>query len=198
MTRVDIARVVPQQRQSMQHLRAVTRTAVIAAALLSSLIPSSRIAAQADGTPIRVQTLVKKGKWITGRATGVTADSVGIVPDESRDTLRIAKSELHRLDVSVGRKSNAGRGALIGGAGGGGAMLALGVACLVATEQGDITGCGGEEVALFTLAGAASGAAVGALIGAFSHHEKWKAARLEPHASVDHRGVLHVGLGATF
>jgi hypothetical protein len=167
-------------------------------ALLVNLVPFTGLNTQADGTPIRIQTAAKPGKWITGQAIGITPESVGIISDKSRDTLKYAWSDLHQMDVSAGRRSNAGRGALIGGAVGGGVMLALGVVCVAGTDEGDITGCGGSEVALFTVAGAASGAAVGALIGATSHREKWATLELEPHLSAGLRGRRGVGLTFEF
>ena len=143
--------------------------AAIAAAMLPDATP---LAAQADGTPIRVQTAVKPRKWITGRAAGITADSIGVVQSHgtvlarSYDTLRYARAELHRMEVSRGHESNAGRGALIGG----GIGLVLGVACVAATDDDDWAGCeGGGEVAVFTL----GFGGLGALLGALSHHEIW-------------------------
>jgi hypothetical protein len=182
----------------MQYLSRASQTSLLAAALLSILNPVGRLSAQADGIPIRLQTTAKPGKWITGRAAGVTSDSVTIVPNNTPDTLRFAKGELHRLEASQGRKSNAGKGALIGGAVGGGVMLALGIACAADTSEGDIVGCGGREVAVVTLAGAASGAALGALIGTMSHREKWEAVELGPNVSVGLHGRRGVGLTIKF
>ncbi|MDH4130167.1 MAG: hypothetical protein OEV95_00005, partial [Gemmatimonadota bacterium] len=138
-----------------------------AAALLSILIPTTRLSAQADGTTIRIKTVKQKGTWITGAAVGITHDSVGIIPARTHDTLRYARSKLHKMEVSRGRKSNAVRG-LIGGAAVG---LALGVACVASTDEDDWAGCeGGGEVAAFTLTFGALGAGLGAL----SHRELWE------------------------
>lgn len=161
------------------------RAAGIAAALLVGTVPPARLAAQADGTPIRLQTAAKPGKWITGHAIGITDDSVGIIPEKSRDTLRYARADLHRMDVSVGRKSNAGRGAVKGAAILGGLGLAFGVICVASNEDGtledsDWFGCEGGDVAIFALGGAATGAALGALFGATAHHEVWQPVELRP------------------
>lgn len=176
----------------MKCLSRATRTAISTAALLSILIPPSRISAQADGTPIRVQTLVKKGKWITGRATGVTADSVGIIQSSgnvvtrSHDTLRYARTALHRIEISTGHRGNAGRGALIGG----GIGLVLGVACVAATDEEDWGGCeGGTEVAVLTL----GFGGLGALFGALSHHEIWEEVPVNPAAQGPAPGVTEPG-----
>jgi len=150
--------------------------AAIAAAMLPDTTP---LAAQADGTPIRVQTAVKPRKWITGRAAGATADSIGVaqshgaVLTRSYDTLRYARTELHRMEVSRGHRSNAGRGALIGG----GIGLVLGLACVESTDDDDWTGCeGGGEVAVITL----GFGGLGALLGALSHHELWEEVPVRP------------------
>ena len=144
-----------------------------AAAIAAAMLPgATQLTAQADGTPIRVQTVAKPKKWVTGRAAGATADSIGVaqshgaVLTRSYDTLRYARAELHRMQVSRGHRSNAGRGALIGG----GIGLVLGVACVGSTDDDDWTGCeGGGEVAVITL----GLGGLGALLGALSHHEIW-------------------------
>ena len=163
----------------MPSLTRAVRTAISATALLSILISAGRLAAQADGAPIRLQTAVTPGKWITGCAAGITPDSVGIVPDTSADTLRYARTELHRLEVSVGRKSNAGRGALIGAVVLGGFGVAFG-----AYGASVCGGCDdnttGTFVAGFGLAGAAVRAGIGAAIGSGKHHEQWRVVEISP------------------
>ena len=171
--------------------------AVSFAVLLVHLVPSRAVSAQADGTPIRIQTTARPGKWITGRSAGITADSVRIIPDRTADTLRFDRRELGRLDVSQGRRSYAGRGALIGA----GVGLVIGAA-VVATADWD--GCSdweglcevaGAEIVALSIAG---GAGAGAIIGAFSHHEKWKEVRLEPRISAGPAATLQLGLNVRF
>ena len=181
----------------MPYRSRAVRTAISAAALLSTLIPADQLAAQADGTPIRLQTAARPGKWITGRAAGVTADSIGIVPLKHPDTLRYARGDLQRMDVSRGRKSYAGRGALIGT----GVGLAIGVVVVATADWNDCSDweglcevAGAGIVALST----AGGAGAGAIIGAFSHHEKWKAVKLGQHVSAGLQGHRGVGLTIEF
>ncbi|TFG86539.1 MAG: hypothetical protein E4H17_04075, partial [Gemmatimonadales bacterium] len=96
----------------MPHLIRAVRTATSGAALLFILISVGRLSAQADGSPIRLQTAAKPGKWITGRTVGITADPVGVVQSygavltRTYDTLRFARAELHRIEVSGGHRSN--------------------------------------------------------------------------------------------
>lgn len=147
------------------------RTAVSSAALLLAFLPAPPLAAQADGTPIRIQTIAKPGKWVTGGAFGITADSVGItrragnVVTRTWDTLRYARTELHRMAVSRGRKSNAKRGAV------GGAALGFLVGLAVAAGSDEsMVEFGGGAVAGLTLGLGALGAGLGALSG----HEIWE------------------------
>jgi hypothetical protein len=155
------------------------QSAVFTAVLLSALGHATPLAAQADGTPIRLQTAGTPGKWITGRAAGITSDSIGIVPDTSADTLRYARTDLHRLEASVGRKSNAGRGALIGAVVLGGFGVAFGA--YGASICGDCdNNATGTFVAGFGLAGAAVGAGIGAAIGSGKHHEQWRVVEISP------------------
>jgi hypothetical protein len=157
-------------------------TMVTLAVFVASSTPITFLSAQVDGTPIRLQTAAKPGKWITGQAVGITDDSVGIILEKSGDTLRYARADLQRMDVSVGRKSNVGRGAVKGAAIVGGFGLVLGVACVAGTDENDWAGCEGSDVALFTVAGAATGAALGALLGSTAHQEMWQPVELEVRA----------------
>ena len=83
------------------------------------------------------------GKWVAG---SLPTDSVA------------------RLQVRVGRRSNAGRGALIGGVVG----VALGVAC-ASEDAGWFQPSAEECVAVYTL----TGAGTGLLIGALTRSDVW-------------------------
>jgi hypothetical protein len=153
------------------HLTRAVRTVTSAAAVLSTLIAAGPLAAQADGTPVRVQTREDQGRWITGRAVGITADSIGIarmlgpVRKRSNDTVYVARNDLVRMQVSRGRKNNVVRGAIGGAAVG----LVLGVAAAVGSE-GSMVEFGGGAVAGLTV----GLGGLGALFGALSHHEIWE------------------------
>lgn len=178
--------------------------AVSFAVLLVQLVPFRAVSAQADGTPIRIQTTARPGKWITGMAVDVAADSLGIVRTRgavltrSYDTLRFARAELQRMEVSQGHKSNAGRGALIGGAVLGGAGLALGISCVGTTSANALVGYEGSAVPIIALTSAALGAGVGALLGALSHRERWGAASLGLHTEGEAGGAVSLGVSLAF
>ena len=159
------------------------RVAIVGAALLSGAIPAGHLSAKADGTPIRIQTTARPHRWVTGRAAGITGDSVVVVRDKHSDTLRYARTELRRMDVSVGQRSDAGPMAAKGAGMFGLLGLALGLGC-----ASDDNFCDSGDVVAVTAIGAAGGAALGAVIGSFSHHEKWEAVKLGPHVSAGLRG----------
>jgi hypothetical protein len=170
---------------------------IVVAAMLVGFIPFTGLSAQADGTLIRIQTAARPGKWITGQAVGITADSIGIVPVKPPDTLRYERGELLRMDVSQGRKSNAGRGALIGS----GAGLVAGLiwyATIDCTSDNPFDYACPVVATEIALIATASGAATGAIIGAFSHRERWKGVKLGPQVSAALQGHRGVGLTIEF
>jgi hypothetical protein len=171
---------------------------ILASSLLLAFLSPPHLSAQTAGTPIRLQTTTRPGKWITGRSASITADSVMIIPDKTADTLRFDKRELGRLDVSQGRKSYAGRGALMGA----GVGLVAGLAWYAAIDCTDsdnpfeqVCPVLGTELALITTAGGAAG---GAIIGAFIHHEKWKGVKLGTRLSARLQGRRGVGVTVEF
>jgi hypothetical protein len=168
--------------------------APLAALVALTLLAALDLRAQTNGTPIRLQTAAKPGHWITGMAAGAFADSVAIIPRQSPDTLRYARSDLHRMEVSRGRKSNADRGALIGGGIVGAFGLGVGIAC----ANDEFLQCTGGDVALVTFTGAVSGAALGALIGALSHRELREDVKVAPHVAGGEGGRVRAGLSLAF
>lgn len=108
----------------------------------------------------------------------VFADSVWIrldAPDGPR--LSIDRANIRELEISSGRKRNAGKGALFGSG------IGLGVGILAAASAGDCTmgtsrywfdPCDGQEGVLI-LGSVAAGAALGALIGSLITTERWVA-----------------------
>jgi hypothetical protein len=127
--------------------------------------PAGLVAQQVSGL-IRAELNSGPGHWLVGRAAAATPDSVYFVPERSRDTLGYARSELRRIQVSRGRHSRAGAGALVGGAAG----AVGGILLTTAAECEDYCPGSGAGFAV----GALVGAGFGALVGAFTHHEKWE------------------------
>ena len=127
-----------------------------------------------SGSRVRLKPVDPSTKSVQGDLLRLSEDSLHIVAGGA-DTLAFATGAIARLEVSRGRRSNAGKGALLGAAIGAGAGLALGVAA--SAEECSGFGCTevgpGEVVAVMALFGA-TGAGLGALIGAASHSERWE------------------------
>ncbi len=97
------------------------------------------------------------------------------------DTLQVALAQLTRLDVYRGRKSNWGKGALIGGSVLGAAGLGLSIAWVGNGCEG-FDGCNDQEaaiVAVSTVITFAGGALLGAVTGAFIKSDKWEEVPLD-------------------
>ncbi len=148
------------------------------------------------GSRVRLKTVDPSTKWVQGDLVRLSEDSLHIVPAGGADSLAFATGAIDRLEVSRGRRSNAGKGALLGLAIGAGAGLALGVAA--SAEECSGIGCTevgpGEVVAVMAFFGA-TGAGLGALIGAASHSERWEQVP-RPYVSAQlHRSVGHLVVG---
>jgi hypothetical protein len=127
------------------------------------------------GARVRLKPVGPSTKSVQGNLLRLSEDSLHILPAGGADTVAFATGAVARLEVSRGRRSNAGKGALLGLAIGAGAGLALGVAA--SAEECTGLGCTevgpGEVVAVMAFFGA-TGAGLGALIGAASHSERWE------------------------
>lgn len=151
-------------------------TAVLLMASMGSSLAAQTIPPQtlAGGTRIRVSLKASpdllqfgivdtlKNGWLTWRPVG---DS----------SLTVPLNAISTLEVSHGRHSHAGRGALIGGS-------TLGLTCfgvfgmMASAPEGDFMRLGGgwRDALLLTAAGTAVGVGVGALIGSLSDSERWE------------------------
>lgn len=119
----------------------------------------------------RVRLVLQAGEPAVGRLLESGTDSFRI-SDGSRGVRTVPPSEVRRIELSVGRRSAAGRGAAVGALVGG----ALGLLAVTSSEY-DGYYTGGEKVAGF-IGVTAMGAGVGALIGALSHSERWQEVEL--------------------
>ena len=111
-----------------------------------------------------------------GTATGLGSDTLVFLPEGADTPLRIPTSTIERIEVSEGRKSNAGKGAWIGALAGTLAGIGFGAA----------VECGDAEQGACVLVGAgmfgAGGALVGLGVGAATSSERWVDADLPPPA----------------
>lgn len=94
------------------------------------------------------------------------------------DTLRVALTQVTRLDVHRGTKGNAGKGALIGGSVLGAAGLGLSILFVAGgCEFVDSSGCDGSGPAVIAIGTAitfGAGALLGAVTGAFIKSDRWE------------------------
>ena len=114
-----------------------------------------------------------------GRLTAVRADTLIM------DTLRVAVASVTKFEVHRGRKSNARKGALIGGGVRGAGGLGLSILWVAGGCEwaGSYGGCETGEAAA-AIAGTTAitfgvGAGLGALIGAFIKSDRWEEVPLD-------------------
>lgn len=152
--------------------------------LLLSFFAPMGVAAQAPfqepaaGARIRLHDQAGRsweGTWVRRDADSVYLAVIGSVRP---DTLAFQRDAIARLERVVGTRSQARKGALIGGGIGGGVMLLLGIAASAGSDTWVDPGTG--DVAALTVTGAAVGALTGALIGAVSHAPVWEQFELPP------------------
>ena len=146
------------------------------------------------GQRVRVTMDSGTGAWI---GTLVRQDSTSItlhgpgLSDSSAVTLPLDR--VRQLEMSVGRQSNAGKGALIGFGVGAATGLAVGIGC---ASSDTLFQCSGGEVVEATVVFGFIGAGVGGLVGLASSSERWeKVAAVPVHLSLaPHRLGLLVSL----
>jgi hypothetical protein len=173
----------------MHPMRAATgwSRAAFLAVLAAGALVLPDLHAQSEPRRIRVEIRAEPRHWLVGQTTDVTPDSVYLVPERSRDTLGLARSDLRRIEVSKGIHSSAGVGALVGA----GILGAAGIALTTSSACEGYCASPGTGFAV----GAVAGAAAGGLIGAFIHHEKWQETALN--VKVSRKGRRGVGVGVT-
>jgi hypothetical protein len=164
-----------------------TLTAKWACWLAFSLTPFGTAEAQQqpsslhEGQRIRITAPVRGLTQITGTFVAIRSDTLLMASVDRQ--LEVPLSTVTRLEVSRGRSSNAGKGALIGLVGG----LVVGgvinyVACNAATSPRTcFESQEGTQYIFLGLWGAsgAVGALVGALVGANVHRDRWESLPLE-------------------
>ncbi|MBX3146273.1 MAG: hypothetical protein KF785_05840 [Gemmatimonadales bacterium] len=123
--------------------------------------------------PTKADTLRTSGTLISWDTTVVLTRD--IKPGAAADTVRVPAAAIALVDVSMGRKSRAGRGALYGALAGGAAGAMLGA---TAHEDCAAGGCYytmpvGQAMAGGALVLGAVGALVGLIIGSLGEGDQW-------------------------
>jgi hypothetical protein len=158
-----------------------SQVVIVAAFLFSGLCsPRPAIAAMQAKTPLHVGGKVRykldapRAAWRQGELTGLDSDTLRLVSRDGGGDA-VATPRIRALQVSSGRRSNTGRGAMIGGIVG--ATLGLGLG--IAASSDNCTGfcpapdIGAREVVAATAILGGIGAGIGALIGATSQRDRW-------------------------
>jgi hypothetical protein len=140
-------------------------------------------------------------------AITVAAEDVGdrrsdaIAGSTRRVVTRIALAQIERIDVSLGKRSLAGQGALIGAAVPAAiSLVGLGLGSAIRPRHGDIDNTG-YHVAVWAAVAVAPAAIVGAALGAGVRTDRWEPACAKPlrvTVAPDLRGGARVGLAVRF
>ncbi len=120
------------------------------------------IAPLATGQRVRVTAPTISNVPIVGAFAHMNADT--FLVETHGDTSRVPRAAVTRLDVSMGQKSNAGKGALFGG------LLGGGIADLGTSGTCALVGAGG---------GGLAGLLLGVLIGSASKSDRWGSASVD-------------------
>lgn len=154
------------------------------ALLIAVSLAAPVLALPAQDTPtagqrVRIKT-TSSLEWLVGTLSGADDDSLRlwIQGSDSVRTVAVARSSVMQFEVSRGQHSNAGRGAIAGGAIFGTLGLLAGASC--ASDQHGWLTCSSADAVRITVLAALEGAGFGALVGAVSHSERWQSAPLSP------------------
>jgi hypothetical protein len=139
--------------------------------LLLTIAPP--VHSQADsGLRVRITTSAsRQPRWV-GTLISVDNDSVRLMSAGGRQRVALPITRIVRAERSRGRRSNAGRGAMIGALVGGGAGFILGL--LASGEQDSFYEIGADEVIVAMAFLGAAGAGIGALVGAVTPRDQWE------------------------
>lgn len=164
-----------------------TRPVLLALALLGSPL-FAQDAPPDSGIRVRATySAAGTSRQVTGTLITLDADSLTLlVAAPSVQSVSLARSQMTRLEVSAGRHSSAGTGALIGAGIGVVGGVALGLAGQCSGDEVGWEWCfdsQGYTVGFGAVFGAL-GAGLGAIVGAFVHHETWRSVAHPPAVGV--------------
>jgi hypothetical protein len=124
------------------------------------------------GARVRVTTQPASPGRRIGSLVSLDGDSLRYSRWDTTSVIALPLTSVDRLERSIGRRSNTGRGAMIGGLIGAGFGLFLGVAA--STDNSGWWEVGVDDIAVATAIVGAGGAGVGALIGSLSKRDRWE------------------------
>ena len=136
----------------------------------------------AAGAWVRLKAPPSHRNWVTGTFSGYAGKTLAIAPDSSRmDSLLVfGRDQVAEFEVYRGRKSAAGKGAVVGLLFGAAAGISLGLAGCQGLSEDCVFDADGVEVALiFGAVLGAAGAGIGSLIGLAVGTDDWEPVPLE-------------------
>ena len=161
-----------------------TLNILISASFLFFTLPAimaAQVTGVEKGDKVRVTAPEQLTTKTTGIVTGINRDSLQFMHRDS--IFQVSLSPIQRLEVSTGKKSSAGRGALIGA---GSLGLTMGLLMLSTDEtcsSGDVWCMDlfsrSDSFKLGLISGGLLGGLSGAIIGHFIKRDRWKKIELE-------------------
>jgi hypothetical protein len=124
------------------------------------------------GKTVRLKTTERGARWVRGELVSLDAESLRVAPEGRADTV-VALMQVRRLDVSRGRRSRVGRGALLGTGIGAAAGLIVALIAVPSESSSDHFITTDAVRFVVTLLGAVAGAGTGVVVGALSRAERW-------------------------
>jgi hypothetical protein len=137
------------------------------------LLEAQPLPAQVEaGSRVRVTTAPASPGRRIGTLVSLDRDTLRWSRWDTTSVITVPVASLARLERSTGRRSNTGRGAMIGGiiAGGFGLLLGIGAS----TDDSGWWEVGVDDIAVVTAIFGAGGAGVGALVGSLSTRDRWE------------------------
>lgn len=143
---------------------------------MDALRPGARVRLSLKADPVRFER-----QRVLGLLVGFEGDTMLVSHQPGGPGRAVPLDKVETFEVSTGRKSSAGKGALIGLAGGAAAGVG---AALIVCDDDECVGSGygsykGLVAGVFGVGGALFGAGVGALVGGRFHGDRWERIPLE-------------------
>jgi hypothetical protein len=150
------------------------------------LVEAQSLTAQVEaGSRVRVTTVPASPGRRIGTLVSLDRDTLRWSRWDTTSVIAVPVASVARLERSTGRRSNTGRGAMIGGLIGAGFGLFVGIAA--ATDNSGFLQVGVDDIAAVTGIGGAAGAGVGAIIGSLSRRDRWEPVSLTPRVGANLR-----------
>ena len=158
--------------------RFLTKALSVLSLMIAIPLTAVTLRAQGDlpvrpGDRVRV-TLTSGPRRYIGTLLELTADSVHMSPTPPQPAVSFLRSDVRRIDVSLGPRRNIRKGLVVG------ALTGVGIGAIFGLSQRDdwLFGSAEEQALMFGTYAGALGAAIGAVVGALTYTDWWEPAVL--------------------